>query len=203
MNAGSVSTAVAINNTMLMLAKHPDVLSKLREEIDTVADEDEVSISYDKVKGLPYLRACLDESMRILPPTPFGLPRKTPPEGCEVFGQWVPGNTSVSMSSYVAHRDESVFPDPEVFRPERWIGEEGKQLQPFFITFSAGARGCIGRNISYLEQTTIIASIIHRYEIELEYPTFDQTCYEHFNLVAGPLPLNLRRRHLEAQLRLF
>ncbi|BCS22405.1 cytochrome P450 [Aspergillus puulaauensis] len=196
MNAGSVSTAVAINNVMLMLIKHPEILRKLREEVDAIADEDEVSISYDKVKDLPYLRACLDESMRVLPPTPFGLPRKTPPEGCDVFGQWVTGKTSVSMSSYVAHRDEKVFPDPEIFRPERWMGEEGKKLQPYFITFSAGARGCIGRNISYLEQTIIIASMVHRYEFELQSPDFDQTVYEHFNLVPGPLPLKIWRRQI-------
>ncbi|KAL3450522.1 cytochrome P450 [Aspergillus insuetus] len=198
MNAGSVSTAVAINNAMLLLARHQPILSKLREEIDAVADSDEIAISYDKIKDLPYLRACLDESMRVLPPTPFGLPRKTPPEGCQVFGQWVPGNTTVSMSAYVAHRDESVFPDPEVFRPERWLGEEGKQLQPYFITFSAGARGCIGRNISYLEQTILLASVIHRYDVELESPDFEQSWYEHFNMVPGPLPLRIRRRQHEA-----
>lgn len=181
---------------MLMLVKHPEVLKKLCEEVDAIAEEDEVSISYDKVKDLPYLRACLDESMRVLPPTPFGLPRKTPPEGCDVFGQWVAGNTSVSMSSYVAHRDEKMFPDPEVFRPERWMGEEGKKLQPYFITFSAGARGRIGRNISYLEQTIIIASMVHRYEFELQSPDFEQAVYEHFNLVPGPLPLKIWRRQI-------
>ncbi|PWY94046.1 cytochrome P450 [Aspergillus sclerotioniger CBS 115572] len=188
-NAGSISTAVAINNAMYMLLKHPGVLARLREEVDIVADDDEVSIPYDKVKNLPYLRACLDESMRILPPTPFNLPRKTPPEGCEILSQWVPGNTTVSMSSYVAHRDEKVFSDPEVFRPERWLGERGKELQPYFITFSAGARGCIGRNISYLEQTILIASTIHRYDLELVDPSMEQTSYEHLNMNPGPLPV--------------
>ena len=181
---------------MYMLLKHPDVLAKLREEVDAVADDDEMSIPYDKVKDLPYLRACLDESLRILPPTPFNLPRKTPSEGCEILGQWVPGNTTVSMSSYVAHRDANVFPDPEVFRPERWLGEAGKQLQPYFITFSAGARGCIGRNISYLEQITLISSIVHRYDLELANPSVPQTSYEHLNMNPGPLPVRLRLRRL-------
>jgi cytochrome P450 len=55
----------------------------------------------------------------------------------------------VSISAYVAHRDPKVFPEPETFRPERWLGDDAKDLQAAFITFSAGARGCIGRNISY------------------------------------------------------
>ncbi|KAF9892154.1 hypothetical protein FE257_002560 [Aspergillus nanangensis] len=197
LNAGSVSTAVAINNVIYMLLKHPDVLAHLREEVSTVADDGEVSIAYDKVKDLPYLRACLDESLRMLPPTPFNLPRKTPAEGCQILGQWVPGNTTVSMSSYVAHRDANVFPDPEVFRPERWLGEAGKQLQPYFITFSAGARGCIGRNISYLEQTTVVASIVHRYDLELVDASVEQTSFEHLNMNPGPLMVKVRLRGQE------
>ncbi|KAL3464895.1 hypothetical protein BJX64DRAFT_286083 [Aspergillus heterothallicus] len=58
--------AIAINNAMPMLLKHPDALRKLREEIDSIADEGEIAISYSKVKDLPYLRACLDESMQAL-----------------------------------------------------------------------------------------------------------------------------------------
>jgi len=161
-----------------------------------VTDEDEVVIAYDKVKYLPYLRACVDEAMRVLPPTTFGLPRKTPAGGCTIMGEFVAGNTSVSMSSYVAHRDEKVFHNPEQFLPERWLGEEGKQLQPYFVAFSAGARGCIGRNISYLEQLVVTSSVVHRYEIALPSPTWEQHRYEHFNLVPGPMPLKIWRRKM-------
>lgn len=198
-NAGSASTAVAINNAMYLLLKNPECLRKLREEIDTVTDDDEVAIAYDKVKYLPYLRACVDEAMRVLPPTPFGLPRKTPPEGCAILGEFVAGNTSVSMSSYVAHRDEAVFPDPERYLPERWLGDEGKQLQPYFVVFSAGARGCIGSNISYLEQLVLTATMVHRYDFGLPSPGWEQQWYEHFNMNPGPLPLKIRRRQKGAQ----
>jgi cytochrome P450 len=101
------------------------------------------------------------------------------------------------MPSYVAHRDEKIFPDPESVAPERWLVEEGKQLQPYFITFSAGAPGCIGRNISYLKQLVIAASVLHRYEFSLPYPAWEQHQYEHFNLVPGPLPLKAWRRQVK------
>jgi cytochrome P450 len=181
-----------------MLLLHPRCLETLRVEIDAVADDDEAIIPFDKIKDLPYLRACLDESMRIYPPTTFGLPRKTPSEGCNILGDFIAGNTSVSMSAYVVHRDEKVFPEAETFRPERWL-DDGKKLQPYFITFSAGARGCIGRNISYLEQIMLIAAVVHRYEMELPSLNWRQSRYEHFNLVPGPLPLKLRRRSFETQ----
>lgn len=200
MNAGSDTTAIAINNAMYWLLKNPECLHKLRVEIDNALDEDEVVAPYDKIKYLPYLRACIDEALRITPPTTFGLPRRTPAEGAPILGEFIPGNTSVSISAYVAHRDPTVFPDPETYNPDRWLDERGRELQPYFITFSAGARGCIGRNISYLEQTVLLASIIHRFEFALAYPEWEPCRRENFNLSPGPMPLKVWRRTKEYSL---
>ncbi|KAH8423673.1 cytochrome P450 [Aspergillus melleus] len=195
MNAGSDTTGIALNNVMFSLLRNPRCLKNLQEELDNVLDDDEVIAPYDKVKHLPYLRACLDESMRMFPPVSFNLPRRTPPEGTNILGDFVAGNTSVSMSAYVVHRDETIFPDPNVYRPERWLGETGKDIQPYFVAFSAGARGCIGRNISYLEQTVLLASLIHRYEFALPFPDWEPVRRETTNLSSGPMPLKLWRRN--------
>ncbi|KAE8340462.1 hypothetical protein BDV24DRAFT_175348 [Aspergillus arachidicola] len=197
MNAGTVTTAIAITNVLYQLIRHPEAMAKLREEIDGVLGPNEIVASYDTVKHLPYLRACLDESLRILPPTPHGLPRQTPPEGMEILGEWVPGNTSVSMSAYVAHRDESVFPEAHKFIPERWLGEAGKELGPYFITFSAGARSCIGRNISYLEQTKAVATLVHRYDFALPYPDWEPKRFESMNHILGEMPIKIWRRSFD------
>ncbi|KAF5617015.1 cytochrome P450 monooxygenase oxidoreductase [Fusarium sp. NRRL 52700] len=151
---------------------------------------------YDKFKHLPYLRACLDELLRIRPPTTFGFPRRTPPEGWNILGDHIPGDTTVSISAYVAHRDPQVFPDLEPYAPERWLGEKSKNLQPYFIAFSAGARGCIGRNINHLEQTVLLASIVHRYEWALPYPEWEPERREAMTLAPGPMPLKVWRRDL-------
>ncbi|EEU34848.1 uncharacterized protein NECHADRAFT_55048 [Fusarium vanettenii 77-13-4] len=196
MNAGSDTTGIAMCNVMYWLLKHPDCMTRLREEVDAVLDADEVVAPYDKVKHLPYLRACLDETLRISPSTSFGLPRRTPAEGAYILGDFIPGDTTVAISAYVAHRDEEIFPDPDKFIPDRWLGEKGKDLQPFFIAFSAGARGCIGRNISYLEQTVLLASVVHRYEFALPHPDWEQTWLEALNAMPGKMPLKVWRRDL-------
>lgn len=184
-----------MNNVMYMLLSNPDAMDKLRQEVDTVLSPTEVVAPYDKVRHLPYLRACLDESLRMYPPSSFGLPRRTPAEGAPIMGEYIPGDTSVSISAYVAHRDEKIFPDPESYRPERWLGDAGaKELQAAFISFSAGARGCIGRNISYLEQTVLLASVVHRYEFALPHPGWQPERWESFNLSPGPMPLKAWRR---------
>lgn len=187
-----------MNNVIYNLLKNPRALARLREEVDAVLDASEVVAPYDKVRHLPYLRACLDESLRLQPPTSFGLPRRTPPEGMPILGEYVAGDTSVSMSSYVVHRNEKIFPDPEAYRPERWLGEDSKDLQAAFLPFSTGARGCIGRNISYLEQTVLLSSVVHRYGFALPNPDWEPTRWESFNLSPGPMPLKAWRRDLSS-----
>ncbi|KAJ5408548.1 hypothetical protein N7509_002431 [Penicillium cosmopolitanum] len=194
MNAGHDTTAISLRNVMFFSLKSPKCLAKLREELDGVLDEDEVVASYSKVKNLPYLRACIDESLRMLPPVIFGLPRRTPVEGTAILDNYVAGDTSVSMSAYVVHHQVSVFEDHDTYKPERWLGEEGKPLQPYFIPFSTGARGCIGRNISYLEQTVLVASLIHRFEFALTSPDWNPPVKETTNLSPGPMPIKVWRR---------
>ncbi|CAM1506349.1 Fc.00g059900.m01.CDS01 [Cosmosporella sp. VM-42] len=194
MNAGSDTTALAMVNAMYNLLRHPVAMQRLRQEIDTVMDPNETVAPYDKVKHLPYLRAVLDESLRLTPPSSFGLPRRTPPGGWNVSSEYIAGDTSVSISAYVAHRDETIFPDAESFIPERWLGEKGRELQTGFVAFSAGARGCIGRNISYLEQTVLLASVVHRYEMALPSDTWVPERREAMNLMMEDMPVKVWRR---------
>ncbi|KAG4431766.1 hypothetical protein IFR05_012742 [Cadophora sp. M221] len=194
MNAGSVTTAIAMANVMIQLLKNPSAMKKLTSEIDSVLDDDEVVASHDKVKHLPYLKACLDESLRLFPPTSHGLTRAVPQDGMSILGEYIQGGTSVSISAYVAHRDESIFPMADKFIPERWLGEEGKALQPYFLAFSAGARGCIGRNISYLEQTVLLASVLHRYQFALASPEWEIKRLETMNMILGEMPVKVWKR---------
>ena len=196
LNAGSTTTAIAVGNAMYNLLKHPHILAKLREEIDQALDPEEVVAPYDSVKNLPYLRAVLDESLRYRAPTPQNLGRVTPPEGLQICDQYIPGGVSVSVSAHVMHNNEAIFPEPQKFIPERFLGEEGKKLQPYFLAFSAGARGCIGRNISYLEQTLLIASLVHRYEFALPSPDWEVSRLETMNWHLGEMWMKVWRRDI-------
>lgn len=199
-NAGADTTAIALSNLMELLIRHPNHLQRLRAEVDEALDEDEIIAPYDKVKDLPYLRACIDEGLRLIPPTSAGLARRTPLEGAQVLGEWIPGDTSVSMTIYSAHRDPKVFPDPETFQPQRWLNvEERKKMEPYFIPFSTGARGCIGRNISYLEQIVLMASLVHRYEFALPSPDWKCQRHEAFNILVGELPMKIWKREIKHQ----
>ncbi|EXK77127.1 cytochrome P450 oxidoreductase [Fusarium oxysporum f. sp. raphani 54005] len=108
---------------------------------------------------------------------------------------WIPGDTSVSMTIWSAHHNEDIYPEPYAFKPERWLKpEERKRMEPFFIPFSAGARGCIGRNISYLEQQIVLSTLVHRYDFAMPTKDFKVSRFEAFNLIMGPLPIKIWRR---------
>lgn len=194
LNAGSDTTGIALTNVLYWLLKHPTCLAALRSELDTVLDDDEAVASYDKVKHLPYLRACLDESLRLTPPNTLGVPRLTPPQSMSIAGHWIPGNTTVHCSTYSLHRNEIIFPEPEVFKPERWLLPGAKDLQPYFASFSGGARGCIGRNITYLEQTIVLASIIHRYDFQLPNADWILEQREAITCTPSDMPVKISRR---------
>lgn len=184
----------------MLLIKHPECLHKLRAEIDNALDPEDTVPPYDKVRDLPYLRACLDEGLRLLPPTSAGLARRTPKEGAQILGQWIPGDTSVSMTIYSAHRDEAIFLEPDTFKPERWLDvNERKKMEPYFIPFTTGARGCIGRNISYLEQYVVLASLVHRYDFSLPSPTWALERHEAFNILVGEIPMKIWRRAMPGE----
>ncbi|EQB52514.1 cytochrome P450 [Colletotrichum gloeosporioides Cg-14] len=195
LDAGSDTTAIALTHVMYFLLKNPDMFTRLREEIDLHAaiDTDGVA-TYASVKNLPYLRACLDESLRLFPPVCTGLHRVTPPEGYEIDGHWIAGGTVVAVPIYTAHRNPAFFPEPERYAPERWLSDKAKDAQASFMPFSAGARGCIGRNITYIEQMMLLASLVRRYDFGFDDEGFELAHEEAFNLWPGSMRLRIQRR---------
>jgi cytochrome P450 len=164
MVAGSQSTSGALCATFFYLAHHPDVLSKLRHEIhNTFPSPGEIHFHPKSPLGtLPFLRACIDESLRLSPPTPGHLPREVVGEGIAIDGCVYPPGTNVGVSPYAIHRTQ-VFRDPFTFMPERWL--EGQALGAAFHPFSAGATGCPGRQLAIMELSLTVARLLWRFDL--------------------------------------
>jgi cytochrome P450 len=196
-NAGSDTTATAMTHCLYYVLRHPRVLEKLRSEIDAVLGDQTTAASYDQVKDLKYLRACIDESMRLRPPTSLGLPRETPPQGATIAGYEIAGNVTVSVPTYTFHRNAKLFKDPDTFYPERWLDDqEGPLLRKYVMPFSQGPRACIGRNLAYLEQQILIATLVHRYEYQFQRPDFVLPTIERFNANPADMYLKMWKREL-------
>jgi cytochrome P450 len=110
---------------------------------------DNPDVSFDK---LPYLDAVVLEGLRCFPPIPMSLPRYVPPGGRTIDGFFIPEHTIVSGQAYSAHRiDQIVFPQPDLFNPDRWLEKEGElDRKRLFFAFASGGRGCIGKQYETL-----------------------------------------------------
>ncbi|KAI0508534.1 cytochrome P450 [Xylaria bambusicola] len=196
--AGTDGPAVSISMTLYYLVRYPHTFSQLRAELDSVLSPDVEVAPWSKVKNLPYLRACIDEAMRLAPPVATELIRRTPPDASIIIdGEVIPPDTNVSIAAYTAHRDPCVFPDPTTFNPSRWLARGSdslRDMRSIFIPFSAGTRGCIGRNLSILMQAMCIATIVYHYDFALKQPKWDMEFEEWFNLWPLRLPLKVWRR---------
>jgi len=149
--------------------------------------------SFDQVKHLPYLNACINEALRLHSTSSLGLPRLVPEGGLEVCGRWYPEGTVLSVPSYTIHRDAEVWgADFEEYRPERWL--EGSQvlIQKTFNPFSYGPRACVGKNLANMELFLIISTVIRRYEFRLL--THDQKLETREGFLRKPLHCHVGMR---------
>jgi cytochrome P450 len=102
------------------------------------------SVPFDQ---LPYLDAVVCEGLRCFPPIPMSLPRYVPQGGRTVDGYWLPHKTIVSCQALSVHFiNQDVFPEPEAFRPERWLApEDDADRRRLLFAFANGGRGCVGK----------------------------------------------------------
>ena len=91
---------------MLELARHPEQIKKLREELTPLVPDPTAEISHQDIANLDHLNAVIYEALRMHPPIPTALPRKTPPEGIEIGGKHVPGDMTVWCPQYAIGRSK-------------------------------------------------------------------------------------------------
>ncbi|KAI1389023.1 cytochrome P450 [Hypoxylon trugodes] len=111
--------------------------------------------------GCQYLRACIDETLRMSPPVAGILWREAYPseQPFIVDGHMIPHGTVVGVNIYSIHYNKEYFPDPYTFRPERWL-DDAKTVRDAFAPFSVGPRGCAGKAMAYLEISLVVAKIM-------------------------------------------
>ena len=145
--AGHETTAQALTWAFHLLAENPGVETELHRELDR-------SPSLD-ANDLPYARAVVRETLRLYPPAWF-LTRETT-AATVVAGTSVPTRTMVFVSPWTLHRDGRRWPEPERFRPERWLGEE--RGSDAYLPFGRGRRNCIGGSFATVEAITVLATV--------------------------------------------
>ncbi|OAX82260.1 hypothetical protein ACJ72_03383 [Emergomyces africanus] len=176
--AGSDTTSIAISAIMFHLSRHPEVLDKLTSIIRATFSSPDV-IQAKALNNIPYLRACLDEGMRLSPVVPSHLPRQVLPGGLTIDEHHFPAGTVVNTPPYTINHNEEYYPEPFSYRPERWIVDPNAQdgdissesrvavARSAFTTFCLGPRGCAGKRFAYLELGHVFARLLFSYDIRV------------------------------------
>lgn len=171
--AGSDGVTLAICALLFHGLQHPQILDKVTNEIrDAIRAPEEIQIA--NLNQLPYLHACIEESLRIAPPKPGSLPRIVLSGGTMIDGQHIPAGTTVGVSHYVIHRNPDIFPEPNRFRPERWILGNGVSVEQLaaqkraFCPFGIGPMNCIGKNMAYVAIKLALAHLLWRFDFRVD-----------------------------------
>ncbi|KIK61218.1 hypothetical protein GYMLUDRAFT_96895 [Collybiopsis luxurians FD-317 M1] len=175
--AGADTTSVGLTNFIWMILSHPEHYQRLREEVDRVyADADATDIS--KQSQLKYLSACLDESLRLLPPGLTAGVRQVPEGGRMIAGYFLPEGTQVYLPPYVMHRNPDCFyPRTDEFVPSRWISTDSFALdsdcdsalvnhnRKALLTFSYGPANCVGKKLARQEMLMVLSLLVQRFDL--------------------------------------
>jgi cytochrome P450 len=160
--SGSEPIAVSLAWMLLMLSQRPDLCVAAREELGAAFGDRKIPHSVSETE-LPLLHRIILETHRLLPPNAI-MVRLTRRDG-NVLGHHLPAKCEVVLCPFMAHRDAEQYPDPDRFDPNRWIDF---QPRPFaYFPFGMGGRYCLGKSLATAILLSILARILHRYEVVL------------------------------------
>ncbi len=165
--AGHETTASSLTWAFFILAQRPDVVARLRAEVDAVVGDGPVRLEH--TKRLPTVRNVFREVLRLYPPITF-LPRVAARD--TVIGdRRVPRGTMLMIAPWSIHRHERLWPHPDRFDPDRFLPErEAQQVPGSYLPFGAGPRVCVGAAFATIETALILARLVRRFDFAVPAP---------------------------------
>ncbi|KAI7230270.1 hypothetical protein KC330_g7052 [Hortaea werneckii] len=172
--AGSDTTSIVMSAMLFYMARNPDIQAKLAAEVRSTFTEAGEIKAGAQLSSCKYLRAFIQEACRMNAPVPAEPARTVMAGGTTVDGEFFPEGTKISIGMYCLSYNREIYPEPFKFSPERWIVDEKdpasrakvEAAESAFCAFSFGSRGCIGKNLAWLEMSIVMAKLVHRFEVK-------------------------------------
>jgi cytochrome P450 len=164
--AGTDTSSATVEWAMAELLQNPKKLKKLRKELQQVINKDEDPKDLD-INKLPYLQAVVKETLRLHPSAPILVHKSI--SDVDLCGFRVPKDTQVLVNVWSMGRDSSIWTDPNVFLPERFLecGEVFRGEDFGFIPFGAGRRMCPGVPFAHRVVHTMLATLLYHFDWKL------------------------------------
>ncbi|KAJ2942967.1 hypothetical protein O0L34_g15157 [Tuta absoluta] len=165
--AGFETSSATTSFALFQLAKNQDAQKRAREEVDEYLKRKEGKIDYDCTSEMPYLEACIEESMRLYPA--LGIITREVMERYELpSGLILEPGTLILLPVYHLHHNPEYFPDPEKYRPERFLPENKSHIIPYtYMPFGEGQRICLGMRVAKMVMIPGLMTVLRKYKVEL------------------------------------
>lgn len=198
--AGAFTTADTISWTILYMTKNQDMQRKVQQEIDHVIGPYRSPQMDDKPK-LPYTWAVVLETMRLATVAPLGITHSVGKDTA-LFGCVIPKDTILIPNLWHIHHDPAVWTDPNQFKPDRFLSEDGTKTEEpsSFVPFGIGRRSCPGEQLARMELFLLITHLFQKFSFQ-EDPNQPLTMKGIFGFGYSAVPYNvcahLRNMHDE------
>eukprot|EP00794_Sanderia_malayensis_P005402 gene5402-6078_t len=161
MLAGYDTSSNTLALTCYNFVVFPEVQEKVYQEILSVCGAGDETVTYDHVQKMPYLEACISETLRLYPPG-FALNRIVT-QSCTLNGVKFEKGMSVIVPVYSLHHDKQYWPDPELYKPERFLPENKDSIPPFaYLPFGDGPRNCVGMRFAWMEVKVVLVRMLQK-----------------------------------------
>ncbi|XP_055351941.1 cytochrome P450 1A1-like [Paramacrobiotus metropolitanus] len=166
--AGSQDTKNVLHWILFVLILFPEEQQRLHEYIVEVIGKSRAPSVFDK-EDLPYVEAFILETQRFSSSMPFPLPHRTVVD-TTLGGYLIPADTTVIINAFAVNNDRALWNDPEIFRPNRFMGKDGKLNQLISKTtgFGEGRRRCPGEQIARIVLIVFLTTLVQN--IKLVHP---------------------------------
>jgi cytochrome P450 len=216
MIAGADTMAITIRAVFYHVFKDPRVWNRLEkdnrleEDVMDAGFADKVPVPFKDAHNIPYLDAVVREAMHMHPAVGMILERYVPESGLRLpDGSFLPAGVTVCMNPYIIARNQDLWgDDAEIFRPEGWLRDEEydendedyqerlRCMNSADLTFGAGSRMCIGKNLALVEVYKVIATLVTLYRIEPAHPDQDWKVINEWFMRQEGLKFRLSQRDL-------
>ncbi|XP_023211959.1 cytochrome P450 4C1-like, partial [Centruroides sculpturatus] len=162
---GYDTTSHVMSWTLYFLGRFHEIQEKVYLELQEIFENDmNRDINIDDLTKMTYLECVIKESMRIYPPFP-GIARKNFSE-MKIGNYVLPANSTLVINIFGIHHNPSLYENPEVFDPDRFLFENYKNLHPYaFLPFAAGPRNCLGSKLAMIIIKTVLANVLRNFKV--------------------------------------
>lgn len=161
--AGFDTASSALTWWLGLMAVHPDVAQRVRQEVAAARAD---GVGLEAIARLPLLNATIKEAMRLYPPS-TALFNRVALRDAVIDGTLVRKGTLAVVPVWHLHRDPRSFPEPEVFRAERFLPDAPPLPRGAYLPFGAGPHFCLGQHFALVEMALVAAHLVERFDLAL------------------------------------